>query len=595
MSFTVLLDDATPARERLLGFEHPSAIIVARRPGEIAGALAAIEAARTAGKYVAGYFAYELGYGLEPKLHRLMPEESGKPLLWFGVFDEAGCFEGAAASHLLESLPQGRAYASPLTHEWSREDYRTRFGRVRALIEAGDLYQANLTFRSRFAFTGDALAFYRDLRARSLASCGAFVDDGQRKILSLSPELFFEIRDGQIAARPMKGTAARGPDAQADEAAREGLATSEKDRAENLMIVDLIRNDLGRIAETGSVDVGKLFAVETYPTLHQLVSTVTARVRDRITAADIVHALFPCGSITGAPKIRAMEVIRELEESSRGAYCGAIGCFAPDGSARFNVAIRTITIEGEQGELGIGGGVVYDSDADREYDECILKAAYFEAARKPIGLIETMHYAAGEGIVRRDLHLSRLERSARRLGLPFRPGETARALADVVSANRSNQRVRLLLADDGSVEVTCAEFPAGEDRPWRFAVSPLRLPSSDALSRHKTSWREHLEGERARLAKLLHCDEVVFLNEEGDVVEGSRTNIFIRLGSGLVTPPLSSGCLDGCLRRELIARGEAVEERIPACVLGENAVLLGNSLRGLIPALQIEDVATAAR
>ena len=462
------------------------------------------------------------------------------------------------------SLPRGRAYASPLVHEWSREDYRAHFGRVRALIEAGDIYQANLTFRSRFAFTGDALAFYRDLRARSLASCGAFVDDEERKILSLSPELFFEIRPtDRSSARPMKGTAARGPDAQADDAARQRLAASEKDRAENLMIVDLIRNDLGRIAETGSVDVGKLFAVETYPTLHQLVSTVTARVRDRIAVADIVRAIFPCGSITGAPKIRAMEVISELEQSPRGAYCGAIGCFAPDGSAHFNVAIRTITIEGERGELGIGGGVVYDSDADAEYDECLLKAAYFEAARKPIGLIETMRCAAGEGIVRRDLHLARLERSAKRLGLPFRPAEIARALDDVVSASRSNERVRLSLAEDGSAEVTSAELPAGENRPWRFAVSPLRLPSGDALSRYKTSWREHLDGEHARLAKLLGCDEVVFLNEKGEVVEGSRTNIFIRRGSLLVTPPLSSGCLDGCLRRELIARGETVEERIP--------------------------------
>jgi para-aminobenzoate synthetase/4-amino-4-deoxychorismate lyase len=595
MSFTILLDDATPARERLLGFEHPAEIITARQPGEIAGALAAIEAARSAGKYVAGYFAYELGYGLEPRLQGLMQETHGRPLLWFGVFEDVRCFEGAAASRLLESLPRGRAYASPLTHEWSRQDYRARFARVRALIEAGDIYQANLTFRSRFAFTGDAMALYRDLRARSLASCGAYVDDGVRRILSLSPELFFEIRDRQIAARPMKGTAARGPDAQSDRAAQQRLAASEKDRAENLMIVDLIRNDLGRLAETGSVDVGKLFAVETYPTLHQLVSTVTAHLRQRVGVADIVQALFPCGSITGAPKIRAMEIVRELEASPRGAYCGAIGCFGPDGSARFNVAIRTITLEDGRGELGIGGGVVYDSDSDAEYDECLLKAAYFEAARKPIGLVETMRWSPDAGIARRHIHLRRLYRSAKQLGLPFNHAKAERVLDDAVSGGQSDRRVRLALSEDGTMAATTADLPSVAPPAWRVAISPVRLPSDDELARHKTSWRESLDSEHARLTGLLGCDEVVFLNQAGDVVEGSRTNVFVRRGERLVTPPLSSGCLDGCLRRELIERGEAVEERIPAHALGQGQVFLGNSLRGLIPAQLIEDVAVGAR
>jgi para-aminobenzoate synthetase/4-amino-4-deoxychorismate lyase len=596
MSFTVLLDDATLARERLVGFERPSRVIAAWQAGEVPAALAAIEMARAAGKWVAGYFAYELGYALEQKLHALMPPKTEGPLLWFGVFDDAVSFEGAAVSQLLETLPRGRAYAGPLTHEWSREDYRARFARVRALIEAGDIYQANLTFRSRFAFTGDPLALYRDLRARSQASCGGYVDDGTRKILSLSPELFFEISpDGLIAARPMKGTAARGADEIADSAARAALAASEKDRAENLMIVDLIRNDLGRIAEMGSVDVGKLFAVETYPTLHQLVSTVTARLRSPTSVADIVRALFPCGSITGAPKIRAMQVIRELEESPRGVYCGAIGCFAPDGSARFNVAIRTITIEQDRGELGIGGGLVYDSDADAEYDECLLKAAYFEAARKPIGLIETMRYAPGSGIARRDLHLARLERSANSLGIGFDRTRVERVLDKGVAGAPSDLRVRLVLSDGGSVEATMAELPPHAAQLWRYAISPVALSVRDAFARHKTTWRRHLDGEHARLSRLTGCDEVLFLNEDGDVVEGSRTNVFLQRGDVLVTPPLSSGCLDGCLRRELIESGRAIEGRISARALGSGEVLLGNSLRGLIPATLIEDVATAAR
>jgi para-aminobenzoate synthetase/4-amino-4-deoxychorismate lyase len=593
MQFAVLLDDSTPSKERLVAFEHPVRIVTADALADVPEALAAVEAARRAGKYAAGYFAYELGYALELKLHGLVPEGSRKPLLWFGLFDDAKTFEGAAASQLLESLARGRAFASPLAHEWSREAYRARFARVHALIEAGDIYQANLTFRSRFAFTGDAFAFYRDLRANSLASYGAYVDDGSRKILSFSPELFFEISGDRIAARPMKGTAARGADRKADEVLRSRLATSGKDRAENLMIVDLIRNDLGRIAETGSVDVGKLFAIETYPTLHQLVSTVTARLRSYTSVADVVRALFPCGSITGAPKIRAMEIIRELEESPRGVYCGAIGYFAPDGGARFSVAIRTITIEGERGELGVGGGVVYDSDADAEYDECLLKAAYFERARTSLGLIETMRARVGEGIVRRDLHLARLQRSAERLGLQFDRGRICAALDAAVSVQESDLRVRLELSEDGSVAVTASNLPSHE-RPWRFAISPLRVESADALSRHKTTWRKHFDGEQRRLAELTGCDEVVFLNKEGDVVEGSRTNVFVRRGDKLITPPLSVGCLDGCLRRALIDSGEAVEERVPVGALAECQVLLGNSLRGLIPASLVEIVAMAA-
>ena len=239
------------------------------------------------------------------------------------------------------------------------------------------------------------------LRARSAAAHGAFIDDGERQILSLSPELFFDLSpDGQLTAKPMKGTIARGADLQSDADARAALAASVKDRAENLMIVDLLRNDLGRIAEIGSVRVEDLFAVETYPTLHTMVSTVKARLKPGSDIAAIVRALFPCGSITGAPKIRAMEIIRELEASPRGVYCGAIGHFAPDGSARFNVAIRTLTIRGGAGELGIGGAVVQDSASGAEYDECLLKARYYEAARRPLELIETLRWSPDEGFVR---------------------------------------------------------------------------------------------------------------------------------------------------------------------------------------------------
>ena len=297
---------------------------------------------------------------------------------------------------------------------------------MKEALAAGDIYQANLSFRAGFAFAGAPRALYEQLRAASLAPYCAYMDffdeknGGTRQILSLSPELFFQIEGGDIISRPMKGTSAREGD---DAAARAALATSPKDRAENLMIVDLIRNDLGRIAETGSVTVRDLFAVETYPTLHTMVSTVTAKLRPGTDIAAIVRALFPCGSITGAPKIRAMEILRALETSPRGAYCGAIGCFAPDGAARFNVAIRTLTISGGAGTLGIGGGVVQDSREASEYAECLLKARFFEAARRPLELIETLKFESG--FVRLDRHLARMAASARRFDLAFDLGKAA--------------------------------------------------------------------------------------------------------------------------------------------------------------------------
>jgi para-aminobenzoate synthetase/4-amino-4-deoxychorismate lyase len=585
---TVILDDATPGREGLTRFSGFGGVIEAVRPEQVPAALAAIEHARKSGRFVAGYFSYELGYLLEARLAALLPPERAVPLLWFGVFDraeacDAGVLEGA-----------GRAYAGPLRHEWDAAAYGERFAHVHDYVAAGDIYQANLSFRSRFAFAGDPLALYRGLRARSAAAHGAFIDDGARQILSFSPELFFDLSpDGRLTAKPMKGTIARGTDPDADARARATLAASVKDRAENLMIVDLLRNDLGRIAEIGSVHVENLFAVETYPTLHTMVSTVKARLKPGSDAATIVRALFPCGSITGAPKIRAMEIIRELEAGPRGVYCGAIGHFAPDGSARFNVAIRTLTISGGAGELGIGGAVVQDSASGAEYDECLLKARYYEAARRPLELIETLRWQRGEGFARRDLHLARMARSAEFFGMRFDRNEAMRCLQTAAADTDRDLRVRLTLDEAGEFRATTA--PLGKAlTAWTCAVSPLRVQSSDALARHKTSWRRHLDDEHTRLSRETGCDEVIFLNERGEVAEGSRSNVFARRGGVLVTPPLSAGILDGCLRRELLDQGKCREAVLLPADLAGGEVYLGNSLRGLILAVAVRQKAEVA-
>ncbi len=557
----VILDDG-PRRV----FREPLAVIAADSADQVPSALAAVAAALAQGRHVAGWLGYELGHALEPRLGGASLSDQG-PLLRLGVF---------AGSEAEASTVPGRAYAGPLRPEWDEASYAARFARVKEYIADGDIYQANLSFRARFAFAGEALALYERLRAASGAGHCGFIDDGQRQIVSLSPELFFDLAaDGTLTVRPMKGTAARGGN---DDAERAALAASPKNRAENLMIVDLIRNDLSRVAENGSVDVSNLFQVESYPTLHAMVSTVTAKKRDDADIADILRALFPCGSVTGAPKIRAMEILRQLECSRRGAYCGAIGHFSPDGSARFNVAIRTLTIADGQGELGIGGGVVQDSECASEYAECLLKARFFEAGRQPLELIETLRWE--NGFVRLESHLARMEHSARVFGLAFDTRAAIAALEQAVAGRAGPLRVRLTLNEAGVHQAGAYDLPPNSSH-WTYAVSPERTHSSDLLLRHKTSWRDLYESE----VKRLGTDEVIFCNQRGELTEGARSNIFIRCDGVLLTPPLEAGVLDGRLRVELIAQGQAREAVLtPDDLKGE--VYFGNSLRGLILAIR---------
>lgn len=348
-------------------FRLPDQVIIAWTPAEVPSAMSAIKSTQTAGKWIAGYAAYELGYVLEPKLAPLMPQDRDTPLLCFGVFD------GPEVGDL---APPGGGLNKPLPI-WDMARYQAAFDRVKSYIGAGDCYQINLTFPMQADWSGDPLALYAELAKRQPVRHGAFVDLGVGPVLlSRSPELFFRTADGMIETLPMKGTIARGLTHEEDEARVKWLAADEKNRAENLMIVDLLRNDISRIAEPASVEVPELFRVETYATVHQMVSRVRAHLGD-VDLPHIFRALFPCGSITGAPKLRAMEIIRELEPEPRGAYCGAIGWAGPDGRSSFNVAIRTISLfDGGRARLNVGGGVVWDSTAPSEYEEALWKARY---------------------------------------------------------------------------------------------------------------------------------------------------------------------------------------------------------------------------
>ena len=374
----VLLDDARPlGPEGSTLLRDPVDVVRADRLDEVLPALARIEAAVAGGLHAGGYIGYAAGPAFEPRLAHMTPREGDAgPLLWFGLFARAHALPPDGAAALLPA-PRG-ASLGPVEPRITRADYDRAIGRVLDYIAAGDIYQANLTFPASIAVAGDPLAAYAAIRARAAAGHGALIRHDGRHILSFSPERFFSLKDRRIETRPMKGTARRLADPAADAAAVTELAGDPKQRAENLMIVDLLRNDISRVAVPGSVRVPTLFHVESYPTIHQMISVVEGRLRADLGPMDVLRALFPCGSITGAPKLRAMEVIREVEAFGRGLYTGSIGHIAPDGSARFNVAIRTISLEAGsgRGSLGLGSGIVADSRAGPEWQECLDKAGF---------------------------------------------------------------------------------------------------------------------------------------------------------------------------------------------------------------------------
>lgn len=352
-------------------FDAPEALIVAHDIDQVADAFSQMDAARANGKWLAGYATYELGYALEPRLLARMPEDRRLPLLCFGIYDKPG----------LKALSHGVAALSDPKPRWDEARYQQAFDQVNTYIGAGDIYQANLTFPMDADYEGSSEALYAALSTRQPVGQGAMVlQDGLPDLLSRSPELFFRTTSaGVIETRPMKGTQPRSEDPEEDAKRVAFLQADEKNRAENLMIVDLLRNDISRVAELGSVHVPELFKVESYATVHQMVSLVRATLREGITLGEVFAALFPCGSITGAPKLRAMEILNDLEPQARDIYCGTIGWAAPDGRSDFNVAIRTLMVEDGKATLNVGGGVVWDSTGPSEYEEALWKARYAAA------------------------------------------------------------------------------------------------------------------------------------------------------------------------------------------------------------------------
>jgi para-aminobenzoate synthetase/4-amino-4-deoxychorismate lyase len=605
-------------------FTAPLRVCAAYRAAEIPELFAGIERAVAAGQYAAGFFSYECANFFEPAV-QVRAGRSGQPLAWFGIYERGYAFDHAAgrfpdgAPPELDALHSGAEstdaagiqpeFAAELT--LSEAEYARRIAAIHEWIRTGDVYQLNFTAPLQIETTASAAALYARLRARQPVEYGAFLHWRQgSRILSFSPELFFRVEEAggarRITTRPMKGTAARGRTTREDRERAEWLRNDAKNRSENVMIVDLVRNDLGRLARFGSVRAEKLFAVERYPSLWQMTSTVTAELRPEIGFEEIFRALFPCGSVTGAPKVRAMQLLAGIEDGPRGVYTGAIGYFSPRKTA-FNVAIRTLELEQglgwERGTMGVGSGIVIDSRAGDEYCECLLKAEFLTRTSSGLpdrfSLVETMLWRGGYPFL--ELHLDRLADSAEYFGFPCEraavkaaieehAGGFAGADAAGTHADRQARKVRLLLDGDGRLRIADELLPenvsenGGPERVCmaRVCMAQTRTDPSDPMLFHKTTHRP-LYAEAFQTATQAGFDDVLFLNRRGEVTEGAISNLFAVKDGQWRTPPVECGLLAGVYRRHLLETRLDIEERVlhEEDLREADAIYLCNAVRGV--------------
>ncbi len=559
---------------RSFRFEGVDAVIAAYSPDEVAAALEQVEQAVATGRHAAGFVSYEAAAAINPELPVMEPTDL--PLVWFGIFRERlECSAGADES----GSDDCRVSTPELAID--RSTYLGVVDAIRELIAGGESYQVNFTTRQRFTLTGDPFSLYRRICRNQQAPFCAWLDIGTHRILSASPELFFSLDNSRITMKPMKGTAPRMPQSGDDLRQMNLLSQSAKDRAENLMIVDLVRNDLATIAETGSVSVTSLFDVETYPTVHQMTSTVTARIGPEVGLSAIFRALFPCGSVTGAPKRRTMEIIKRLEGVQRGLYCGAIGYMSPGREAVFSVAIRTAVMEAATGqtEIGIGSGITWDSDPESEFLECLTKSAFIDRDSRPFRLIETVRFDR-EGYLLLEEHLDRLAGSAVYFGFSFDTPALRERLDQLSQGLSGIMKIRILLAQDGAVTVETQplNLPAIDAPPPLIAISQKTVISSDPFLYHKTTRRTLYESE---LRAHPDCYDVVFLNERKELTEGSFNTVVVSMRGELLTPAVDCGVLPGVLRGELIKVGAIRETILTADDLQvADTVWLVNSVRG---------------
>ncbi len=567
-------------------FLNPEHIISIDRIEKVPELFSAIERYCNEGFFAAGYIGYECGYHFENIATRA-PLPASMPLAWFGMYRHRLVFNHGTGE--LEGTPLSRlgninVSEYSLTNcslKISKAEYVKRIAVIKAYIAAGDTYQVNFTDKYTFDFSGSPIACFASLREKQKVGYSAFINAEGKNILSFSPELFFKISGNKISTRPMKGTAQRGRNLAEDDAMKLWLQNDEKNRSENLMIVDLLRNDIGRISETGSVETKEMFSVEKYETLFQMTSTVEGTLRPGLSLYEIFRSIFPSGSVTGAPKIRTMQIIHEMEDQPRGIYTGAVGFFSPTKEAVFNVAIRTILLDGKKGEMGVGSGIVFDSDPEREYEECTLKAAFLTQQNVEFQLIESILWEGDFRLLR--FHMERLQASAEYFNFSFDREETFKKLKSYGERlpKETPSKVRLLLIADGTLTVESQPLTE-KSQSSKIHLCDQKTSSKDRFLFHKTTWRELYEKEFAKALEL-GCADVVFCNERGEITEGAISNIFIEKDGKLYTPPVECGLLPGVFRRHILETDAKASERIlfPDELEHADAIYVCNAIRGM--------------
>jgi para-aminobenzoate synthetase/4-amino-4-deoxychorismate lyase len=555
-------------------FEKAANIVAVHRPEDVLDALRQVEESVGKGLHAAGFITYEASPGLDRAMetHRTR----GLPLLWFGLFTESRDIQ-------VPDFPVSQSFR---TGAWRASmpaaEYGNAVRKIKEYLKSGDTYQVNYSMRLNTMFEGDPLAFFWNLQKSQKARYSAFVETDDFAICSVSPELFFLLDGEELVSRPMKGTAKRGLTADQDMAFSRELGKSPKNQAENVMIVDMVRNDMGRVARPGSVTASSLFEIEEYPTVFQMVSTVECRTTASF--VDIIRALFPCASITGAPKIRTMQIIKELESSPRGVYTGCIGSFSPGRKAQFSVGIRTVTVDKKQGtaQYGVGGGIVWDSDTESEYEECFVKAGVLSERFPDFCLLETILLDESGQYFLLDKHLARMGRSAGYFSFQYTPETVQEMLANEAKRlGTGKHKVRVRLERQGRVLIESEPIPA-EESPWLVRLAQEPIDPQNVFLYHKTTNRGVYDQCRKAAGR---CNDVLMWNSKRQLTESTMANIVIEKGGRLVTPPVESGLLPGVFREWLLEEGKIEEGVITVKDLRDaKKVFLINSVRKWIVA-----------
>ncbi|MDQ7031160.1 MAG: aminodeoxychorismate synthase component I [Desulfonauticus sp.] len=559
-----------------LFFNDPIDILIFNPTKSINNFFDQLEKVLSQGFWLAGFFSYEFGYFLNPKLKFLCPLRPTFPLVFLGIFKQPQIL---VHNDITTSYNNSKPIFQNLKLNLTQQAYEAKIKQIKNYITCGETYQVNFTLKYFFETNAEPVSIYLELRKKQKVSLGGVLKTPEFSIISLSPELFFHIKDQKIYTKPMKGTAPRGINHAHDQEIAHRLANDPKNKAENVMIVDLLRNDLGKICKPGTILVPKLFEVEKYETIHQMTSTITGKLKT-LELKQLFEALFPCGSITGAPKIRTMEIIAELENNHRGVYTGAFGFISPQKEMLFNVAIRTLLLQGETGEFGIGSGIVWDSDPQEEFKECLLKAKFLTSPPINFSLVETMKFTPQEGIKLLPLHLKRLTNSAKYFDFPFNKTYTKKILAQNLTRLNNQAKIRLLLSKKGTLKIEIYEFKKLKDVTIGLAKKNFHPPKQ--FRHHKTTYRPWFAPWQKR-ASVNNFFDVIFYDENKRLLEGCITNIFLKIKGKLYTPPLYLEILPGVLRESLLKSKQVIEHELTVqdLYLAEN-IYIGNAVQGLL-------------